>query len=64
MKKLPDEVYWRYKKNTPPVDDNAHLNGAVTVRKYELLPNPLKCSKCEYVAKTVFDSKQHWIEHD
>lgn len=26
------------------------------------LPHPLKCSKCEYIATSVKDSKQHWFD--
>ena len=31
--KLPDTVYWRYKKNAPPFDEYAHLNGEVKIIK-------------------------------
>jgi hypothetical protein len=30
---LPETVYWRYKKNQAPIDEYAHLNGAVKVIK-------------------------------
>lgn len=32
-KRVRPENYWRYKKQTPPVDENPELNGPVTVRK-------------------------------
>jgi hypothetical protein len=52
---------WRYKKNEVPTDEFAHLNGEVKVIKP--LPHPLKCSKCDYIATSVADSKQHWLDH-
>ena len=63
MAKLPDEVYWRYKKKTPPVDENAHLNGEVkTIKLSTELPHPFKCSKCGYIAISTNKSKEHWFD--
>lgn len=28
-----DNIYWRYKKKSPPKDENAHLNGEVKIIK-------------------------------
>ncbi len=33
MFQLPESVYWRYKKNAPPIDEYAHLNGEVKIIK-------------------------------
>ena len=38
-------------------------NGAVKITRPPVLPHPLKCSKCDYIAKNVLDSKQHWLDH-
>ena len=39
-------------------------NGAVKITKPSTLPHPLKCSKCNYIASSVADSRQHWaLEH-
>ena len=61
-----DALYWRYRKQTPPVDDNADLNGPVIVTKPATsLPHPLKCSRCDYIADSAADSRNHWFEeHD
>jgi hypothetical protein len=58
-----DAMNWRYKKNKPPIDEFAHINGEVKVIKSSTLPNPFKCSKCDYIATSVKDSKQHWLDH-
>lgn len=33
LPKLPDSAYWRYKKQTPPIDEFEHLNGEVKIIK-------------------------------
>jgi len=38
-------------------------HGMVKVTTPAVLPNPLKCSKCSYVASNALDSKQHWLDH-
>ena len=38
-------------------------NGYVKTTKPPTLPNPFKCSKCDYIASSSQDSKQHWTEH-
>ena len=55
-----DAQNWRYKKQTPPVDEFADLNGPVITKP---LPHPLKCSKCDYIATSIKDSKMHWLDH-
>ncbi len=56
-----DRQNWRYKKQTPPTDEFAHLNGQVTISK---LPHPLKCSKCDYIAPNRVKLNEHWdMEH-
>lgn len=39
-------------------------NGALKITRPSELPHPLKCSKCSYIATSVQDSKQHWLDHD
>ncbi len=58
-----NNMNWRYKKKVPPTDEYAHLNGEVKTVKPITLPHPLKCSKCEYIATSVKDSKDHWLDH-
>jgi hypothetical protein len=58
-------IYWRYKKNKPPVDDQPELNGEVKiVRPARNLPPPFLCSKCTYNAPSRKDLNDHWLlEH-
>jgi len=62
-----DNIYWRYKKATPPVEENADKNGEVKVVKpaerKSTLPSPFKCSKCDYVAPNNQAIRQHWLDH-
>lgn len=57
--KVTDSMYWRYKKETTPVDEFAHLNGEVKTTK---LPFHLKCSRCAYTAKDKQDFDRHYLE--
>lgn len=42
MTKTNDNIYWRYKKKKPPVDENAHRNGKVIIVKPATKPAPKK----------------------
>lgn len=49
-------------RTTPRFEDSARPKHGV-VKTTTSLPHPLKCSKCDYIATSAADSRQHWLDH-